>query len=417
MSPAPTARRSELANWTAGLLVVGGNFLQSTSVGINAVVLPTTLQSYGASPALIGAILAIEFVSVFAVSLGLTRLLRVASLYSWVLLAAAIRLPAIALLAYTTDLPWWFLLVLLHGFGNILAGTLLQIWLNSIPFTRARGLSMAMFGTSISLGLACGPLILQGLHLVVDLIEPIVATTDAWLAGRLGLLPDAGIAAETRIQLYASALLSTLSVVPIMLGRFFAPRFERSAQTSVRGAVARAPAVMFAVAICGASILGLQSFITVYGISNGLDIGNAALLLTAFMLGSIMLEMLVAWLSDFFDRRYVMIALILLSLAAAVYLPIAIYDAWSARALLFAWGGVIGGLYSICLAMTAERFTGQDLVAANAAFSIMDAAGGMLGILAIGMAMQWLGVDGLPYVIMFASVLYFSFALTRYQVR
>jgi MFS family permease len=217
--------------------------------------------------------------------------------------------------------------------------------------------------------------------------------------------------------LFASAILSTIAVLPIMLGRLFAPRFERTESASLVRAVRLAPAIMFAVAVCGVSILGLQSFITVYGMSNGLGLSEASLLLTAFMLGSILLEMPVAWLSDFFDRRYVMIALVLLSLIAAVYLPIAIYDPWSARVLLFLWGGVIGGLYSICLAVTAERFTGPDLVAANAAFSIMDASGGMVGILAIGLAMQLLGVDGLPYVIMFASVAYFSFALTRYQVR
>jgi MFS family permease len=412
-----TPERGPAANWTAALLVVTGNFIQSVSVGINAVVLPTSLQAYGASPGLIGFLLAVEFVSVFAVSFGLPQLLRFASLYTWAIASTLLRLPAIALLAYTTEFHWWFLLILLHGFGNILFGTLLQTWINSIPFSRARGLSMAMFGVSISLGLACGPLVLQVLDPLVPLIVPIVESTDRWLREATGLAPDAAIAPGTRIQLFASAILSTIAVLPIMLGRLFAPRFERTESASLVRAVRLAPAIMFAVAVCGVSILGLQSFITVYGMSNGLGLSEASLLLTAFMLGSILLEMPVAWLSDFFDRRYVMIALVLLSLIAAVYLPIAIYDPWSARVLLFLWGGVIGGLYSICLAVTAERFTGPDLVAANAAFSIMDASGGMVGILAIGLAMQLLGVDGLPYVIMFASVAYFSFALTRYQVR
>jgi hypothetical protein len=67
--------------------------------------------------------------------------------------------------------------------------------------------------------------------------------------------------------------------------------------------------------------------------------------------------------------------------------------------------------------MTADRFTGSSLIGANAAFSIMDNIGGMVGILLIGISMDLFGSDGLPYVIMFAGVVYFSFALTRYQVR
>jgi MFS family permease len=197
----------------------------------------------------------------------------------------------------------------------------------------------------------------------------------------------------------------------------FAPRFERPGQGRLLPTLRQAPAAMFALALTGATILGLQGFITLYGMNNGLAFEQAALLLSAFMLGAIALEMPVAWVSDHFDRRYVMMALVLLSLVAAVGLPMAIYDLWLARGLLFVWGGVMGGLYSICLTVIAERFEGDAQVAANGMASIMEALGGIFGILAIGVAMQAFQVDGLPYVLMFACVLYFTFALTRYPIR
>jgi hypothetical protein len=46
----------------------------------------------------------------------------------------------------------------------------------------------------------------------------------------------------------------------------------------------------------------------------------------------------------------------------------------------------------------------------------MESIGGAVGVLSIGNAIEQLGNDGMPYVIMFASIVYFSFALTRYQV-
>ena len=135
------------------------------------------------------------------------------------------------------------------------------------------------------------------------------------------------------------------------------------------------------------------------------------------MLGSITLEVPIASLSDRFDRRYVLIILVLLSLVSAIYLPIAVYWTWPARILLFVWGGMMGAVFSICLALVSERFEGEKLVVANGAFSIMDNFGGLVGVLTMGLAMDYFGEDGFPYALMLATVAYFSFALTRYRVQ
>lgn len=401
----------------AALLISAASLIQAVSIGLNAVIFPTAMESYGFSRSTIGLVLAIEFVSVFLVSGALPRLLARASLYAWLLVSTLLRLPVLVLLAYFDSAPAWLMLVALHGLGNILFGTLLQTWINTLPFERARGLSIAMYGTSISVGLALGPLILQAIDPLAPLLTPLLQLLDTALLQHTGI--DAGDSASltTRQGLVLSALLSTLAALPILAGRWLAPKFEGSERGKLRDTLRRAPAVMFAIALTGATILGLQSFIVLYGVNNGMAIEQAALLLTAFMLGAIALEMPFGWLSDQFDRRYVMMALVLLSVVAAVGLPMSIYDDWTARGLLFAWGGVVGGLYSICLAAIADRFEGPDLVAANAMAAIMEALGGIFGVLMIGLAMEAFAMDGLPYVLMFACVLYFSFALTRYPIR
>jgi len=401
----------------AALLIVLASFLQAISVGINAVVFPAALEGYGVDKGVIGAVMAIEFVSVFLVSGALGRMLGLASLYSWLLVSTAIRLPALLLLSFVVDVPHWLALVALHGLGNVLFGTLLQTWINSIPFERARGLSIALYGTAISMGLALGPVLVGQLEPIASLLAPTLIAVDALASTHLALQPDALVTETTRIALVLSAMLSTVAALPLLAGRVLAPRLKRPRQGRLLDTLRQAPAVMFALALTGATILGLQGFITLYGMNNGLAFEQAALLLSAFMLGAIALEMPVAWVSDHFDRRYVMMALVLLSLVAAVGLPMAIYDLWLARGLLFVWGGVMGGLYSICLAVVAERFEGDAQVAANGMASIMEAVGGILGMLAIGLAMQAFQVDGLPYVLMFACVLYFTFALTRYPIR
>ena len=85
--------------------------------------------------------------------------------------------------------------------------------------------------------------------------------------------------------------------------------------------------------------------------------------------------------------------------------------------LVFVWGGVIAGIYSVSLVLIGEQHSeGDEVVTANAGYSLMESIGGTVGIIAIGFSMEHLGTDGMPYVIMFASILYFSFALTRYRI-
>ena len=398
-------------------LIIAGNFLQSISVGINAIIFTTALASYGASTTLIGLILAVEYLSVFAISFGLPRILKVFSVSVGLELSLLFRIPAILALCYVTKPEWWAFWVFLHGVGNFLFGILLQTWINGLNFERNRGFVMGLFGTSISLGLALGPPLIYLSSVNPEFMAPVIQFTESFVRTYLNIEFPSDVSLMTKTGLLLSAVISACAAIPTLLCRFSAPRPKISSTSTVPQVIRSSPAAFFAVMLCGFTILGLQSFITLYGMKNGLDIIAASYLMTAFMLGSITLEVPIASLSDRFDRRYVLIILVLLSLVSAIYLPIAVYWTWPARILLFVWGGMMGAIFSICLALISERFEGEKLVLANGAFSIMDNFGGLVGVLTMGLAMDYFGEDGFPYALMLASVAYFSFALTRYRVQ
>lgn len=401
---------------TAGL-IIASNFLQSISVGINAIIFTTALAGYGASTAQIGLILAIEYLSVFAISLGLPRILKVVSLSVGLELSLLFRIPALLALCYVIKPQWWAFWVFLHGVGNFLFGILLQTWINGLNFERNKGFVMGLFGTSISLGLALGPPLIYLASIQPEFIAPIIQHTELFVRTYLNLEVPADVTLMSKTGLLLSALISAAAAIPTLLVRFSAPRPKISQAITIPQVIRSSPAAFFAVMLCGFTILGLQSFITLYGMKNGLDLTAASYLMTAFMLGSITLEVPIASLSDRFDRRYVLIVLVLLGLVSAIYLPIVVYWTWPARVLLFVWGGMMGAIFSICLALISERFEGEQLVLANGAFSIMDNFGGLVGVLVMGLAMDYFGEDGFPYALMLASVAYFSFALTRYRVQ
>ena len=63
-------------------------------------------------------------------------------------------------------------------------------------------------------------------------------------------------------------------------------------------------------------------------------------------------------------------------------------------AVVFLWGGVTGALYTVGLAHLGGRFTGRDLVAANAAFVLLYNVGLIVGPPAAGFAMDLLPPHG-----------------------
>jgi len=84
--------------------------------------------------------------------------------------------------------------------------------------------------------------------------------------------------------------------------------------------------------------------------------------------------------------------------------------------MLYLWGGLMGGIYAVCLTIVGERFRLEDQVSANITYVLMDAAGGFIGVFLIGVAMDVAGPEGLAYVIVSASISYFIFALSRHRV-
>ncbi len=405
-------------------LNVAATLIVSVAMGITAVLIPIALERSNLASAVTGTILSLESVSALIICIFLSQILRMIGTRWGLILSTCIRVPAVIGIIFTSNVNIWVPLIFIYGVGCFTFLILLQTWINALPITKNRGLVVSLYSTSISIGLALGPIVL---NLIENYQEYFIEKYSVWidsiiktLTSMIGIDIDLGIELSevslVHCQFGVAALLNLLALLPVLLSLPLIPNFRFKKTSNIWRMILNCKGYMFAIAMGGVSIFGVSAFITIYGIRNGLALEDAALLLTAFMLGSLFLEVPLAWLSDYFDRRYMIVICAFLSMSCAVYLPIAIYETYQAWGLLFLWGGVIGAIYSVVLAHLGDRFAGEELVSANAGYSLMDSLGGTLGILLIGFAMQTLGSDGLSYVIMFASILYFSFAVTRYRV-
>jgi len=391
---------------------VSATFLASLSMGMNAVLLPVTMEVNGVDTSLIGFILALETAAALVMCFFLPPLLRYIGMRTSLLVSLFFRVPPLLLLPFISDISFWVIGLFVHGVGAFTFQLLMQTWLNSLEFRRNAGLMMALYGTAISLGLALGPLVLS----LIDALSLLATPFGQVFVQLIGDYGFDQAHADNGIKFLFSAIISALAVVPVVVGFALIPHFRFHGKARIWRSVMQAKGPMFAVAMAGVSLFGVSGFITLYGLRNGLALTEASLLLSAFMLGALFLEAPLTWLSDFCDRRYAIVVNAFLCMLCAVYLPIAIYESYQAWVLLFVWGGVIGSVYSTALTLIGEKFNGEDLITANAGYSIMDSGGGTIGIALTGVSMTLFGSDGLPYVIMLASIVYFSFALTRYRV-
>ncbi len=370
-----------------------------TSMGMNAVIFSISLKDMDCPSMMIGAILSLEMLAILLTHVALSRFPETHPRV-FMLASMLFRITALIVMPFFLTPQYWVILIIIHGFGMFTFLMLLQSWLNAIPIQKCRGLLMSTWGTALSIGLTVGPMI-------------VTVTEDPALPALLKPIPYLHVYAD-HLPFLISTLISFIAVIPILLGWSLAPMIKHNKSIKSMTMLKAEPVVMAAGLLVGCSIFGVQSFITLYGMMNNLNLHDALLLLSAFMFGAFTLEAPIATLSDIFKREKVMMIAAGVGLICAACLPIVIYNQYQSWLLLYIWGGVDSAMFSISLATLGERFSKDYLIVANRTFFTMHVIGGAIGAFMIGTIMELFQSDGLPYSIMIATVIYIVYSLAYY---
>lgn len=302
-------------------------------------------------------------------------------------LTGSLVLSAGALLAlYAAPSLWvWFpaRFVLSLGLNGLFVAS--EFWINQLADESNRGRTVALYGIAISGGFAAGPAIL-------------------YFAGTRGIAPFA---------LGAAMLL--LAIVPVLLARKAAPRLDEKESVGVLGALRAAPAILSAALVFGALDSGLFGLFPVYAVRSGFSEVEAALAIATTSVGSMVFQYPLGMLADRFDRRGLLILCALTGVAGAVLTPFAIRDPAAMYVLLFFWGGIIMGIYTIGLTLVGERFKGGELASANAAYVMLYAGGLFAGPMVGGVALDAWNPHGLMVELAAISGIYVIFLMLRRQ--
>lgn len=376
----PAAPSSDILSRAA---VISTAAMFGLTYSLSAPLIAMNMAREGASETLIGMNAAMHAVGVLITALLLPRLVAKLGPRRLILLSLAASACVLVVFGLIPNIWLWFPLRLLLGMAAEALFVVSETWINALSTENTRARAMAAYTAALALGLALGPLILS-------------------LVGAEGTLPFLIGAA---ISLGAA----TLVIAPAVR----APPFEKPSSGNPLRFLRLAPVAIGAITLNAAVETAGLSFLALYAIGLGWQAEDAARLMFVMMFGAIILQLPIGWLGDMVDRGKLIIGCAVLATLGAALWPFALQSEIATYALLFVWGGVFVGIYTLTLTVVGSRFSGGDLVGIYALMGLTWGAGALVGPLLAGLSMQ-AGTHGLA---IFAAVACGLFAVAAIMRR
>ena len=354
--------------------------------GMSYPLLSLILESRGVSSDMIGINSAMMPIGILLFSPMIPVLARLYGARNVAITAAAVT--ALVVLAYKAfdSLTAWFLIRLVHGMTLSTLFVLSEAWIVGSASQKHRGKVVAIYASILSGSFGAGPLLIGFVGI------------DGWTPFVIG------------------AVVITIGLIPFFFihdNRQHSP--EETATSGVLGFAPKAPMLLAAVGAFAIFDAATLSLFPVYGMHSGLDLATSANILTALILGNVLLQIPIGWLCDRFPHRWVLNGCALITTLTLLLLP-ALMQSPLKWPLLVIMGTTGYGVYTISLAALGQRFSGIELVNGSASFAIVWGLGAMIGSISGGWAMLGFGGDGLP--ISLATVyLLLALGVARKQIR
>jgi MFS family permease len=173
------------------------------------------------------------------------------------------------------------------------------------------------------------------------------------------------------------------------------PRFAVLSRVSLRQLYRISPlgvVGMLATGIAQGAFFGMAA---VYGREVGFSVREISLFIGFWLLGGVLLQWPIGWLSDAFDRRQMLIAVTIAAALLASIGPLLIgrFEVGLLAAVTL-FGGLNLPMYSLCLAHTNDFLEPEQIVAASGTLVLVGGIGAALGPVSAATMMSLIGPSG-----------------------
>ncbi len=373
----PGERRRGLVAAIACISVAG------IAIGLYYPLLSLILESRGTSRTMIGLNSAMPALAMLMFSPLIPRLATAVGLKPFIFACLATEASLVLLLKAFDDLVWWFPIRFAMGISAVGLFVAAETWINQLALERTRGRLMALYNMTLSAGFVLGPLII------------LITGIEGWAPFVIG------------------AAIIALAVLPLVWAGGAAPTLAGRSSFGVLAFVRIAPSLATAVLVIAVIEGAAGALLPVYGIRSGFGTDGAALILSTLLLGSIALQLPIGWLADKVDRYRTMMLCGVGGAGGAILLPFVIDRGPLLWPVLFFWGGLAAGIYTVAMTIVGERFRGAELITANAAFGVLWGLGGLAGPALAGAAMDLWDPHGLMAVLAVTCILFVALTAAR----
>lgn len=334
-------------------LILEARGVSSGMIGVNASMGP------------LGILLASSVIPVLAKRYGARRVTLIAAGLT------AITLPCFKLF---DTLEAWFVIRLVQGMCIGVLFALSEAWIVKYAENDSRGRVVAIYSSILSASFGAGPLLVAWVGI------------EGWMPFTIG-----------------SAVL-VLGMFPLsLIEEKQAQEPEEVSPSGVFDFAPKAPMLLACVGVFAIFDAATLSLLPVYGIRNGLDLQASAAMLSALVLGNVVLQFPIGWFADRFPKRLVLSGCALVTTLFLALLPFAIHSFWRWPVLIL-MGAAGYGVYTVALASLGDRFSGTELVNGAASFATMWGGGALVGSMTSGWALLTLNSHGL---IVYLAITYF----------
>lgn len=340
-------------------------FMMMAGSGFLATLLSIRLERSGEGTMFIGMVGAAYFAGLTAGSVRVAPLIaRVGHIRAF---SAFLSIFSASMLAYAIYRDPWFWAALRFVDGFMVAGMFvcLESWLNDRAESHNRGAILASYMVALYAGQGAGQYLLN-------------------IGG-----------AKPSLPFMAAAILLSLALVPVALTRMDQPVIGDLKPLSISRLYAISPLGVVGATMTGMMLGAFYALGAVYVRRLGLNISATAIFMSFVILGGVLLQWPLGLLSDYFDRRKVIIS----SFGGAFLVCIGIAATGGSPVFLMAFGAAFGGfcfaLYPLCVAHTHDQVTAQERVGASGGLVLSYSLGAVAGPLCAALAMAVVGTQGL----------------------
>ncbi|MDA7747389.1 MFS transporter, partial [Psychromonas sp.] len=224
---------------------------------------------------------------------------------------------------------------------------------------------------------------------------------------------------EGMVLFVISGILFSLAITPIVISKHKGPQIEDSQSMSLITIAKLSPLGVVCCFYCGLIYTGLLNMLPIFAGDNGIKELDLSIFMGSAILGAIVLQFPIAYLSDHFDRRRIMLGMVSTIILFSLFIPM-LLNLGMFNLSLFSIAiitGVAACLYPMSMSETFDKVLKEQILAAMSALLVIYALGSILGPYLASVVMSVFGSNALFIFIIVAALTLLSFIILRMKQR